>query len=151
MKNWFNATDRTDLLRRLERLTPDAKPQWGRLTPAALVCHLADPVRVALGEKHVKPFNTLLALPGIAHLAVWVFPWPKGAPTPPEFLPGQGMTNPTEFERDKRTLVVVLGRFSNVAVGQCLEPSPGFGRLSRAAWGRLVWRHLDHHLRQFGL
>jgi hypothetical protein len=151
MKNWFNAADAADLLRRLERLTPEAKPRWGRFTPGALVCHLADPVRVALGEKQAKRLNTFLAAPGISHLAVWILPWPKGAPTAPEFLPDHGMTSPTEFERDKHTLVDVLQRFSRVPRDQPLAPSPGFGRLSRGAWGRLVWRHLDHHLRQFGL
>jgi hypothetical protein len=151
MKNWFNELDAAGVLSRLDKLTPDAKPQWGRFTPGELLCHLADPVRVALGEKPARRVRGVLALPGLAHLVVWVLPWPKGAPTAPEFLPQQGMTNPTDFAEDKKTLLSALQRFAAIREGQRLSPSPVFGQLSRRGWGRLTWRHLDHHLRQFGL
>ena len=151
MKNWFNPGDAADLIRRLDDLTPDGRPKWGSFTPQALLCHLADPVRVAMGEKAAKPLRGALALPGIAHAIVWFLPWPRAAPTAPEFLPGAGMTTPKEFKEDKRVLVDVLCRFSETPKGKALSPNPVFGRLSRRAWGRLMWRHLDHHLRQFGL
>ena len=139
------------MLRRLERLNVTARPRWGAFTPTTLVCHLADPVRLALGEKSAPPVRRPIGRPGIAHLVVWVLPWPKGAPTAPEFLPGTGMTPPDSFEIDKRTLVDLLKRFSAVPPGRVLADSPVLGHLSRRAWGRLMWRHLDHHLRQFGL
>lgn len=72
-------------------------------------------------------------------------------PTTPEFLPGTGMTKSTEFQQDKQTLVDTLQRLSDVSPQRVLAPSPVFGQLSRRGWGRLMWRHLDHHLRQFGL
>ncbi|MDZ4803510.1 MAG: DUF1569 domain-containing protein [Candidatus Eisenbacteria bacterium] len=31
-----------------------------------------------------------------------------------------------------------------------MEPNPIFGNLSVDEWGKLSWKHLDHHLRQFG-
>ena len=151
LKNWFNERDATDVLRRLERLSATAQPKWGALTPSTLVCHLADPVRLALGEKSASRVRSPIGLPGIAHLVVWVLPWPKGAPAAPEFLPGTGMTPPGDFERDKRTLVDLLKRFSAVPADRALVSNPVFGSLSRRAWGRLMWRHLDHHLRQFDL
>ncbi len=151
MKNWFKDDDAADLLRRLDGLTLGAPPRWGTLTPAELVCHLTDPVRVALGEKQAAPVRSTIGLPGIADMVVWVLPWPKGAPTAPEFLPGTGMTAPGDFERDKAALVEALQRFSAVPPDRAPADNPVFGRLSRAAWGRLMWRHIDHHLRQFGI
>ena len=106
---------------------------------------------MALGQKDAKPLRTPLGLPGISDAVVWVLPWPKGAPTAPEFLPGTGMTTPTDFERDKAALVDVLRQFSEREVTSSFSPSPVFGRLSRRAWGRLMWRHLDYHLHQFGV
>ncbi len=150
LNNWFNERDAAHILRRLERLTVAAQPKWGGFSASTLVCHLADPVRVALGEKSAAPLRSPIGRPGIAHLIVWVLPWPKGAPTAPEFLPGTGMTPPDDFERDKQALIDLLRRFSAVPAGQALASSPVFGPLSRRAWGRLMWRHLDHHLRQFG-
>lgn len=151
MKNWFNPTDAVDVLRRLDGLTADARPRWGSFTASVLVCHLADPVRVALGEKHAMPLRGPLGLPGIAHAVVWILPWPKGAPTAPEFLPDAGMTPATDFATDKQALLATLRRFSETPSHRAFAPSPVFGQLSRRAWGRLMWRHLDHHLRQFGL
>jgi hypothetical protein len=151
LKNWFNQRDAADVLRRLDQLSVTARPRWGTFSPSMLLCHLADPVRVALGEKTALPVRSPIGRPGIAQLVVWVLPWPKSAPTAPEFLPGTGMTPPGSFEIDKRTLVDLLERFSAVPPGGVLADSPVFGHLSRRAWGRLMWRHLDHHLRQFGL
>lgn len=151
LANWFNQTDSADLLRRLEGLAPDGRPRWGKMTAPALLCHLTDPVRVALGEKQAAQLKGPLSLPGISHLIVWILPWPKSAPTAPEFLPGRGMTSPTGFQEDRGTLLAALRRFSDAPPDQPLAPSPVFGRLSHRGWGRLMWRHLDHHLRQFGL
>ena len=150
LKNWFNESDAAGALRRLEQLALQDQPRWGTLSAAAVVCHLADPVRVALGEKAVPALRGPLGLPGLAHLVVWVLPWPKGAPAAPEFLPGTGMTPPGDFERDKRTLVELLTRFSALPAGRPIPRNPAFGALNRRAWGRLMWRHVDHHLRQFG-
>ena len=151
LANWFDAHDSADLLRRLDGLTLSARPRWGTFSPADRVCHLTDPVRVALGEKQAKPLGGLLSTPGMAHFVVWLMPWPKGAATTPEFLPGTGMTKSTEFQQDKQTLVDALRRLSDVSPQHVLAPSPVFGQLSRRGWGRLMWRHVDHHLRQFGL
>ncbi len=151
MKNWFNPADAADLFRRLDGLTADARPRWGRFTPEVLVCHLAEPIRVALGEKGAQPLKGPLRLPGLSQLVVWWMPWPKGAPTAPEFLPGTGLTASKAFEADKKTLIDLLRRFSESPAEGAFPENPVFGRLSRQGWGRLVWRHLDHHLRQFGL
>lgn len=151
MKNWCNRNDASALLQRLEGLKPDARPLWGSMTASVLLCHLADPVRIALREKTAKRTPSPLGMPVMADLAVWVMPWPKGSPTAPEFLPGSGMTPPTTFEQDKRTLLEVMQRFSSAPPSFEWGSSPVFGKLSRSAWGRMIWRHMDHHLRQFGL
>ncbi len=83
LANWFDAHDSADLLRRLDGLTLSASRRWGTFSPADLVCHLTDPVRVALGEKQAKPLAGPLSTPGLAHFVVWLMPWPKGAPTTP--------------------------------------------------------------------
>lgn len=151
MKNWFDPGDPDAVLQRLERLTPDARPRWGALSAREMLCHLADLARVALGEKTARRVDGPLRLPGIAHAVVWLLPWPKGAPTAPEALPGRGMTEPREFQADKRALIEVLGRFGTTPADQAFAPNPVFGSLSRRGWGRFMWRHVDHHLRQFGV
>ena len=119
------------------------------MTAGEMVCHVSDPVRAALGDKPLKKESSPIGLPVISTLAVWVAPWPKGAPTSDAFIAGRGMTPPDEFLADKAELLALLQRFTEYPEDRELGESPVFGRLSRRAWGRLQWRHLDHHLRQF--
>ncbi len=121
------------------------------MTVQQVVCHMADLVRVALGEKPSAPMGWPTAWPGISWLAVWVLPWIKGVPTAPELRAGTGMTEPGEFARDTEELVRVLEEFTSRPPGQEFAPSPAFGRMSRATWGRFMWRHMNHHLTQFGV
>lgn len=149
MKNWFNPADADELVARLNRLTPDLRPRWGRMSPGQVLVHLADPCRTALGDKPARTLGGPLGVPGISQLVLWIAPWPKSAPTTPDFVPGTGMSNPTSFEQDRATLLGLFKRMTDHAGD--FAPNPVFGKLSRRGWGRQMWRHADHHLRQFGL
>ena len=88
---------------------------------------------------------------GTIELRLGLASWPKGAPTAEEFIQGKKGTPPTNFERDKQALLLAIHRFANHPEEESLQPNPVFGKRSRRSWGRLIWRHTDHHLRQFGL
>lgn len=148
MKNLLNYQDREDILARLQKLGTTNQPRWGKLSVNQVVTHLTDPFRVAIHEKSGTPQNTMFFNTWLGKAMYSFVPWPKGAPTDPSFLPGTGMTEPTEFERDKQILLLTIHRFVNYE--EKTADSPVFGRMDKRAWGRLMWRHLDHHLRQFG-
>lgn len=151
MKNLLNTTDREAIIARLEKLSETHRPGWGKMTIQQVVPHLTDPLRVAIGDRQAALMPGIFNKFPINQLVVWWMPWPKAAPTAPEFLPGKGGTAPTEFLKDKQTLLLTIHRFANHASAHQFSPSPVFGNLSSKAWGRLMWRHLDHHLRQFGV
>ena len=147
MKNLLNYNDRESILSRLQSLQAGNQRKWGKLTVQEILPHLTDPFRAAMHEKPGAPqksplYNTLLGK------AMRNFvPWPKSAPTDPGFLPGTGMTPPTDFDHDKQTLLLTIHRF--VHFDGLLAEHSVFGPMDHRAWGRLMWRHLDHHLRQF--
>jgi hypothetical protein len=147
MSSIFDPSDRGKIVARLSNLTPDRRPLWGRLDAARVQTHLSDQLRMAVGDVVCKPKNTPFRYPVIQQLIVYVLPWPKGAPTAPELL----ATVPTEFEADRKVLVQLIERVGTRKPEEPFGDHPAFGRLSRRAWGVLAWRHLDHHLRQFGL
>jgi len=151
MKNLLNPPDRDGLISRLARLVPDSQRRWGTMTADQVVPHLTDPLRTATGDRPAQPMHAIFSKPIIQDLAVWIMPWPKGAPTAEEFIQGKKGTPPAEFERDKHVLLLAIHQFVNQPDDKPFFPNPVFGNLSRRAWGRLMWRHLDHHLRQFGL
>ena len=129
-RNLFNASDADAALHRLATLRPDDIPRWGAFTPTNAVCRLADPFRVAVREKTAAPLGAPLSLPVLSSMIVWFLPWPKGAPTAPEFLPGTGMTEPTGFERDRQALTDVMRRFVSLGADEQIPPNPVFGRLA---------------------
>jgi hypothetical protein len=116
---------------------------------AQMVCHLIDALRIPLGEEPVTVRWTPLRIYPLRWLLVYVLPWPKGKlPTTPEFQ----RTQPTAWEVDQAAWKAALGRFVERGCnGGPFGPHPAFGVLSAQEWGRLLYLHCDHHLRQFGL
>lgn len=107
------------------------------------------PLRVAIGEKKVEPEKRLFYNTHFGKGIVWTIPWPKGAPTSKSFIPGTGLTNATDFELDREILLKTIERFILHGQTNEFQPNPVFGTLSQRSWGRMMWRHIDHHLCQF--
>jgi hypothetical protein len=78
--------------------------------------------------------------------------WPRGRiRTVPEAEQGVGGTPPIEFERDRAELIALMARFVTAASTERCSTHPIFGPMSVDLWGRWGYRHMDHHLRQFGV
>ena len=147
MKSLRNERDRLEVLRRLDRITPESQPAWGRLTAPGMICHVGDALRVALGERAMRPpaRRRFTRFP-LKHLFLYVIPMPRNLPTSRVLL----STAPTDFAQDRQACADLVRRFAS-------SPSSGkgpshqvFGVLTWPQWGVLQWCHLDHHLRQFG-
>lgn len=79
--------------------------------------------------------------------ALYVLPWSRGLPTPRKMNIIKSDIPVADFETHKKTLIETLALVSDTTT---LSPHPFFGSLSQKEWGRLIWKHLDHHLKQFG-
>lgn len=150
MESLFRPADRERLMARLEALGADAERRWGRMTPHQAVCHLSDTFRGILGDRPLPPKAIDWKRKLIRFLVFTSpMPWPEGAPTSPQIDAEKGGTAPGDFGTDVADLRVLMDRF--VATdGRGLAPHWAWGAMSRGVWGRYGWRHLDHHLRQFG-
>jgi hypothetical protein len=110
-----------------------------------MVCHVSDQMRVALGDLETKPVHTFATRTFLKFLVVSTgFAPPRGkVQTAPEML----TSRPATWEADLqacRELAERIGR------GDARAVHPMFGPLSSEEWGKLCWKHLDHHLVQFG-
>ena len=146
MNTVFDETDRSSLYERLGGLTLDRTPLWGRMTCGQMLAHLTDGVRMTLGELVVQPKRGPLRFGPIRHAVIHWLPFPKGAPTAPELLVRRAEDCATEIAE----LRAVMERMASNAGTQAWEEHPAFGRMTEHDWGVLVYRHVDHHLRQFG-
>jgi hypothetical protein len=137
---------RSAILQRLQRVRPDATPAWSSLTAPRMLCHAADQMRVALGDLPSEPVHTFATRTLLKFLVVNTgFKAPRGKiRTAPEMLHSE----PTSWEADLAACLDLAGR---VGRGAASAAHPAFGRLSPEEWGRLCWKHLDHHLAQFGV
>ena len=135
---------------RLTGLQPDTKARWGRMSAHQAVCHLADALRMVLGERSTVIKGNLLLRTVVRFSALTMpMPWPKGTDTAPELDQERGGTAPTDFSADKDDLATLVDRFVGHS-GRNMATHPIFGNLTRGEWGRWGYRHLDHHLTQFG-
>jgi hypothetical protein len=149
MKTLAKSECREEVLARVARLRPDSARQWGSMSPHQTVCHLADATRMALGEKTTRARASFPMTVLVKTVALYLpMRWPEGIATSPELQLGSGGTPPAEFAADLDELCSLTGR---LLASPVLTPThPVFGRMSRQAWLRWGYLHLDHHLRQFG-
>lgn len=147
MKTIWNGDVEREVHDRVARLMPDRKAAWGKMSAPQMVCHLADALKMAMGDLPVATKNTPLRHPPLKQLIVYWAPWPKGVPTAPELL----VRPPRDWQADVSDLKSLVDRFASRRGARDWPEHPAFGRLSERAWGVLVYRHMDHHLRQFGV
>ena len=145
MKSFFDVDVRAELMARVQKVTPESRAQWGKMNAEQMLMHLTQSLRMAVGELAVKSKKLPLRYPPLRQLVVYVLPWPKGSPTAPELIP----SNCESMENCKREIARLADVFA--AHSGAWPEHPAFGKLSRGGWGVLVRRHIDHHLRQFGV
>jgi hypothetical protein len=148
MPTVFDTASRNALVSRIDRLTADSRPAWGRMNVGQVVCHLSQSLRLATGELVCKPRGGLLSWTPLARLVIHKLPFPKGAPTAPELL---DTVPAATLEEDRVVLRELLERVGRIGPDAEYPAHPAFGTLRGLDWGVLIYRHFDHHLRQFGV
>ncbi len=142
----YDPARRDEMLRRLAALRFDRSPRWGRMTAPQMVTHLIEAYRMPSGELHIAarsmPFKPLLRW-----LMLYVMPFPKGAPTARELL----ARRPSTWDADVEALRACIAAVREPAAGERVGEHPIFGKMSARDWGVLLYKHTDHHFRQFGI
>jgi len=148
MSSIFDAQGNRALLERLRRLTPDTRPAWGKMNVAQMLAHCRQPLLVACGEKQLKRGLIGILFGKLAKKKLaGAEPFKRGLPTAPDFV----IRDPRPFAAEHAELLALVERFGARGPGVLSkEPHPFFGPLTIAEWDTLQWKHLDHHLRQFG-
>jgi len=149
MADIFDKRDNRILLERLEKLTSESQPLWGKMNVAQMVLHCQKPLDVALGKLIISggilgflfgkmAKNSFLKNQGFS----------KNSPTAPEFK----ITGEPDFEKEKRELISIVKAFGETGPAIITNKRhPFFGEMTSDEWGSLHYIHLDHHLKQFGL
>lgn len=146
----FDAADVEHTIARVQALSPESTPQWGRMTVAQMLAHCCVPYEMVYTTTHARPnaFVRWVLARFVKRGVVGPKPYAKGTPTAPAFR----ITDAREFHAERERLVEYLRRVA--ADGRAAfegRESLSFGPLTVAEWNVLFAKHLDHHLRQFGV
>jgi hypothetical protein len=110
-----------------------------------MIAHVNSSLAMANGELATQPKKTPLANPLLRWLVIYVLKWPQGTPTAPELL----ATPPGEWNAELARFRELLERAGTRSPDGPWPRHPAFGQMKGKHWGVLVYKHLDHHLRQF--
>ncbi len=150
MKNIFNQSDKDEILMRIEKLSSDSKPLWGKMNAAQMLAHCYRGAQMVTGEIHVKrvPFPISIIGRLLKPSALNESPLRRNTPTAPEFR----ITDERNFTTEKINLKDALNLISTEGEKSVkAKVHPFFGKLAPNEWGRLTYKHTDHHLQQFGV
>jgi hypothetical protein len=146
LKDLFEPAVKQELIDRVNRLTPASERQWGKMDVAQMLAHCQMPLGVAIGRHKLKA-NFFIQIIGkmVKKKLFDEQPFKPNLPTDNSFK----MTSPKDFEKEKMALIEMVGDFTTSNISG--EPHPFFGKLTNDQWSKGTWKHLDHHLRQFGV
>ncbi|MFT3704990.1 MAG: DUF1569 domain-containing protein [Agriterribacter sp.] len=148
--NIFTAevTDKT--IQRINALNPATQGLWGKMNVAQMLAHCNVTYEMAYENKHSKPgfFMRFILKTFVKKIVTGEKPYPKNARTAPAFL----ITGEKNFEVEKNRLVNYLNKTQQLGEAHFdNRPSLSFGKLSIQEWNTMFYKHLDHHLQQFGV
>lgn len=156
LKTLGNEADKKEVIKRIKDLQESDDAPFGVMTAQEILAHLADPIRIALGEKtaeHQPVMYQIFSFPVIKQLTSQWLPWPPGIPRAPELIPFDGIkgkgTPVGSFNDDKVKLLNLIEKISSISDLSTPNEHMVFGELSGKEWKRLMWRHINVHLKQF--
>ena len=149
MKSIFDKENNVEFINRINNLSKDSKPQWGKMNDSQMLAHCMVGIKVAFGEIKIKRAFMGIIFGSLAKkILVSDKPFRKNTPTAKEFI----IKGDKNFEVEKGNLIKYVKRFTEVGESVLRkDPHPFFGNLTTKEWDGLMWKHLDHHLRQFGV
>ncbi len=148
MKNLFEREAVDEIISRIDTLQPATQRQWGKMDVAQMMAHCSGALDMASG-KLILPrlFIGRLIGPLVKPIYTNEKPFSRGNPTDPKLV----VSDQRDFLREKERLKLCLRQFHEGGEAQCTRhPHPFFGPLTPQAWSRGMYKHMDHHLRQFG-
>ena len=150
MKTIRNEEHRTALCDRFEKLTGSETPAWGRMNVKQMVSHLVQTATLPF-EETLPDKSNLLSQTLIKTLVLYVLPMPKEVKTSPEMDQQEKGRVPGDFHEDKRLVVESIEKLASLSASEPCKYHPFFGPMTPKHWGILAHKHMDHHLKQFGV
>lgn len=150
MKNIFDKEVANKVISRIEKLTSESKPNWGKMNVAQMLAHCNVTYEMVYTDKHPKPnkFTNWILKTFVKKTVVSEKPYAKNGRTAPQFL----VVDEKDFIAEKTRLIDYVKHTQELGASHFEgKESHSFGKLTTNEWNNLFYKHLDHHLTQFGV
>jgi hypothetical protein len=149
MRSLFNAADRKSISERLGALEAGSSRQWGKMNAGQMLAHCSAAIETATGDRPMKQaFIGKILAPFVRKSILGDKPFSRNSPTDPTFV----IRDERDFGAERERLINLINRFAQrgpIETGKATHAF--FGKISGDEWGQLMYKHIDHHLQQFGL
>lgn len=150
MLNIFHQADKDLLIDRINRLTPSTSPLWGKMQVAQMLAHcnlLPFGMIYDTSRPGLNPFVKLILKLFVKPVAAGNKPYKKNSSTGPNFK----ITTEKNFDEEKQRLIAYIEQTYQLGPDYFLDKESPFGKLTKTEWTNLFFKHLNHHLTQFGV
>ncbi len=150
LPNIFNKEISNEVIKRTNNLTPNTKANWGKMNVGQMLAHLSVMYEMVYDDKHKKPnaFMKFMLKSFIKNAVVNEKPYKRNSQTAPVFI----IKGEKDFEIEKNRLIAYINKTQEL--GEATfdgKESHSFGVLNKTEWNNLFYKHIDHHLTQFGV
>ncbi|GAA3565165.1 DUF1569 domain-containing protein [Snuella lapsa] len=149
MKSLYETQVHQDILSRIEALTENSQPLWGKMNVAQMLAHCLGPLNVTLGKQNLKKPNFIMKILFSFYKASLYNdkPWKHNLPTSREYR----IVDKRNFLEEKNKLIELINAFYAKKDDPNWPSHPICGDFTHEQRGQMQYKHLDHHLRQFGV
>lgn len=150
IKNVFNQNDVAEIIERINNLSPESHAQWGKMSVSQMLAHCNITYEYVFEpEKHKKAgaFVKFMLKLFVKNKIVNEKIYKPNSPTAPDFI----IKDEKNFQDEKIRLIAFITRAMESGADYFDNfESHSFGKLNKKEWNNMFYKHLDHHLRQFG-
>jgi len=150
LPNIFSEEISQNIIGRIQQLTPDTQAKWGKMNASQMLAHSNVTYEMAYENKHAKPnFLVKLILKAfVKKTVVDEIPYKHNSQTAPAFI----IKDSRDFEMEKKRLIGYINKTQQLGEASFEgRESHSFGALNKTEWNNMFYKHLDHHLSQFGV
>lgn len=149
MKNLYEPGTIEQVKSRIAQLTPSSQRHWGKMNAPQAVAHCAIAMEWAVGDSHPPRMFLGRIFGPMAKSKVLRDDSPIGRNTPT--AKSLVVADQRDLAAESKHLCALIDRFAAAGPTGCTtHPHTFFGPLTPDEWATLMYKHVDHHLRQFG-
>ncbi|UII24342.1 DUF1569 domain-containing protein [Fulvivirga ligni] len=150
LPNIFSKEVSENVIHRINQLTPSSQPKWGKMSVSEMLAHCNAVYEMVYEDKHPKPnfFMGFILKSFVKKIVTNETPYKKNSQTAPALK----ITDTREFETEKTRIINYITRTQELGAHNFdNKESHSFGPLIVNEWNNMFYKHLDHHLTQFGV